>query len=96
MKAMQPDDRRRVKLEVKKEVDSYFEQRCTDLDVIVLFILHTVFGFGKVRLRRYFEGYLTVVRKLQDIYGGSYIYKMKEVLKKIGVDIEAWEREIKI
>ena len=94
MKAMLPDDRQRIKVEVQKEVDAYFERRCVDMDAMILWILHKQFGFGKDRLRRYFDGYVTEIRSLQDHYGEDASYMMREGLKRIGVDIEKWEREL--
>ena len=58
MKAMLPDDRQRIKVEVRKEADAYFERRCVDMDAMILWILHKQFGFGKDRLRRYLTGML--------------------------------------
>lgn len=94
MKAMLPGTQGRIKLEVKKEVDSYFLKRCLDMDTIVLWILHDSFGFGRNRLRRYFEGYITKVKQAQEAYGDVAYDKMREALTRIGVDIEEWEKEI--
>lgn len=95
MKASLPNDPRRIKLEVKKEGDKYFEERFTEIDTMILWILHIKFGFGKVRLRRYFDTYLHEAIEMQGRYGDSYVYKMQSELKKIGVDVVEWEKEIK-
>lgn len=94
MKAMLPGTVGRIKLEVIKEVDSYFERKCLDMDTVVLWILHSRFGFGPVRLRRFFDGYLKEVRELQDQYGDYAADRMREGLKRIGVDVGAWEKEV--
>lgn len=95
MKAMLPGTQERIRLEVIKEVDSYFEKKCTDFDTMALWVLHAQFGFGKVRLRRYFENYIKKIKILQERYGDYTPDKMRDELKRIGVDVVAWEKEIK-
>lgn len=94
MKAMLPGTQGRIRLEVSKQVDSYFEKKCVDYDTTVLWILHVSKGFGKDRLRQYFNDYVTSVRAMQDRYGDCAYDKMREELKKIGVDVVAWEKEV--
>lgn len=95
MKAITPNDRARIPLEVRKEVDRYFEEKCLDTDTVILWILHKRFGFGPIRLRRYFDSYILEVKKQQEKYRDLTAEKMREALKhNIGVDVEAWEREV--
>lgn len=95
MKAVTPWDDRRLHLEVRKEVDNYFLKRCLDMDTLVLWILHKRFGFGPVRLRRYFDSYVCEYRKQHEQYRDVTYEKMREALKhNLGVDVEAWEREV--
>ena len=94
MKAMLPDDRKRIKVEVRKEVEACFERKCIDMDAMILWNLHKQFGFGKDRLRRYFDGYVKEIRALQELYGEYAWQKMRDELLRIGVDIEAWEKEL--
>lgn len=95
MKAITPNDRARIKLEVKKELDSFFERKAMDYDTYVFWVLHKWFGFGPVRLRRFFDRYVSDIRKHQDEYRDLTAEKMREALKhNIGVDVEAWEREV--
>lgn len=95
MKAMLPNSQGRIKLEVIKEWERQNEEGYTEIDTLILWILHVKFGFGKIRLRRYFETYLHEAIEMQGRYGDSYVYKMQSELKKIGVDVVEWEKEIK-
>lgn len=94
VKAITPNDRARIKLEVKKEVDAFFNRKSMDYDTYVFWTLHKRFGFGPVRLRRFFDEYIAEIRKEQNTYRDLTAEKMREALKhNIGVDVEAWERE---
>lgn len=95
MKAITPNDRARIKLEVRKELDKIFERKSMDYDTYVFWTLYKKFGFGPVRLRRFFDDYILEIRKDQDQYRDLTAEKMREALKhNIGVDLEAWEREV--
>lgn len=95
MRAIMPNDRARIKLEVQKEVEAFFNRKSMDYDTYVFWILHKSFGFGPVRLRRFFKEYITEIRKEQNTYRDLTAEKMREALKhNIGVDVEAWEKEV--
>ena len=94
MKAILPNTRARIRLEAAKEVEAIFERKCIDYDTAVLWNLHVSKGFGKERLRQYFDDYVSNVREIQDRYGDYAADKMRQELKKIGVDIMAWEKEV--
>ena len=96
MKAITQNDPKRLRLEVKKQFDKYVEEKFTDMDTVILWNLHETFGFGKVKLRRYFDSYMTKVKQAQDDYGDVTYFKMREALKRIGVDVEEWEKEINV
>ena len=79
---------------MRKEVDRQFKEKCLDVDTVILWILHKQFGFGPIRLRKYFDAYILEVKKQQEKYKDLTAEKMREALKhNIGVDVEAWERE---
>ena len=94
MKAMLPGTQGRIRLEVAKQVDSYFEKKCLDYDTMNLWNLHISSGYGKDRLRKHFEDYVKNVRAMQERYGDCAADKMRKELERIGVDVEAWEREL--
>lgn len=65
----------------------------------VLWVLHEEFGFGKDRLKRYFDAFDKTLNDLDDYY------QMEEKdekllctykLQSIGVDISKWEQEAKV
>lgn len=63
----------------------------------VLWTLHVTFGFGKCRLRRMWEEYDRMHLELRKYYelrdDTETCFVCREQLKRIGVDIDEWERE---
>lgn len=68
-----------------------------DMDAAVLWALHRKFGFGKKRLRRFFEMFAEVHEELRKHYelddDDNGIWLCRKLLKEYGVDVEAWEKE---
>lgn len=74
------------------ELDAQFS---TDLDATVLWVLQIGFGFGEKRLRRYWELFIEAHKYLREHYGeGDGPYKCRMELKKIGVDVDKWNKEL--
>lgn len=66
-----------------------------NMDASILWTLHRTFGFGKKRLRRFYEAFSKERTALEEHYemGGEANYLCRVQLKKIGVDIDAWNKE---
>lgn len=66
-----------------------------EADALALWTLHECFGFGKGRLRRFYNGYLALYQSAKDKYGSvdDSDYAYVEALKSIGVDIVGWNKE---
>lgn len=68
-----------------------------DMDAAVLWSLHETFGFGKKRLRRFYEAFTVQHEALRDHYkldDDTNTWICRHLLKeKVGVDLEAWEKE---
>lgn len=85
--------------EVKKQIVKASEEYAHNLDVLVLYVLHTRFGFGKKRLKQFFNAFSEEHKSLIDYYemGDDDIWLAKQKLLDIGVDVDKWnEEEIKI
>ena len=72
------------------------EKLGNNMDASALYALHRAFGFGKKRLRRFYDAFIEERKKLTEYYemDGDADYLCKVQLKKIGVDIEAWNKEL--
>ena len=95
MKAKRPfmmskNQRCRMNEEIEKEIDAKLQAEVTQIDAVILWTLHLCFGFGKKRLRRFYDFFVK-------LSGVNDRWKIRadniELLKGIGVDIEEWNRE---
>lgn len=96
MKAMMPlrnESRARIKAEATRQVNEILLRKCTDLDTVVMWILHRRFGFGKDRCKRFFDEYKPITQKFSERYGDGKYFKMREDLLRDGIDIEKWEND---
>ncbi|MBE6724938.1 MAG: hypothetical protein E7576_07055 [Ruminococcaceae bacterium] len=68
-----------------------------ELDAMVLYILHTEFGFGEKRLRRFYDRFSEGLRELGERYAmneyDEKIWLCQRKLKEAGIDISKWEEE---
>ena len=84
--------------EINKQILEHDSSFSVDSDAAVLWTLHTVFGFGKKRLRRFWEACYSEHQNVREYYMAdsseetAWICRSK--LKEIGVDIEKWYKEI--
>ncbi|MCM1524031.1 MAG: hypothetical protein NC120_06195, partial [Ruminococcus sp.] len=65
---------------------------------MVLWVLHEEFGFGKKRLRKFFDRFSVSLDKLIQWYemdGSDRTWLCSYKLKGIGVDVEEWNGERK-
>lgn len=62
---------------------------------VILWELHQTFGFGKDRLRRFYDNYDPAWKALRDHYeltDAEVEFVVVQQLRDIGVDLEEWER----
>lgn len=87
---MSKNQRGRMNEEIEKEIDAKLQAEVTQIDAVILWTLHLCFGFGKKRLRRFYDFFV----KLSNVNDRWKIRADNiELLKGIGVDIEEWNRE---
>lgn len=84
--------------EINRQILEHDEMFAVDNDATVLWTLHTCFGFGKKRLRRFWEACLKEHARLREYYqmepdDDGWLYRYK--LKQIGVDVQAWYDELR-
>lgn len=88
---------RTIRREVDKAILKADREYSGNFAAGVLWTLHVVFGFGRVRLRRMWDEYVRVHRELREFYefrdGTETCFVCKEQMKRIGVDIDEWEKE---
>ena len=82
--------------EIKKQIVEHDHRFDIDKESMILWMLHTEFGFGPKRLRRAWELFYAETLKLREYYlmdqeDDGWLARQK--LKDIGCDIEEWYRE---
>ena len=89
-------ERKALDKEIRRQIIELDKQHSDDVDSMVLYTLHTRFGFGKKRLRQFYEALLQEHDKLVHHYDmpDDYPWLCKHKLKEIGVDIEQWNQEL--
>jgi len=68
-----------------------------DVDAMILYVLHAHYGWGKKRLREFWDVFIEEHRELRNHYEmhspGDNAYLARRKLQEIGVDVMAWEAE---
>lgn len=76
--------------EIDRQIAEQNAKNDNGFDAAVLWVLHICFGFGEKRLRKFYDMFrATVMNSDKWMYGRTEI----EMLKGIGVDIEAWNKQ---
>lgn len=81
---------------INKQIAEADAKYCTEVDAVVLWTLHRELGFGPTRLRRFWEALYQNHNEMVERYGmpGEYPWICTYKLKEIGVDVEAWNKEL--
>ena len=90
-------ERKAMTIEINRQIAASMRDMEDESTAIVLWILHKQFGFGKKRLRRFYEEYVPEIRKLTDAYDMSDSdagWLASHKLEEKGIDIHKWSTEI--
>lgn len=81
--------------ELERQIRAWKDNNLTDYELAVLWTLHDTFGFGKDRLKKFFDAYEKMPQKFLDEYDGigTVDFIAHDKLKKIGVNIFEWRKE---
>lgn len=83
-------ERKAMDEEIQKQMDEARVKDADEFDAAVLWAMHLCFGFGKKRLRRFYDFFRALyLSSNRWNFGRSEI----ELLRGIGVDIEVWNRD---
>lgn len=89
-------ERLAMNIEINRQIVEADRKYTNDIDAMVLYTLHVHLGFGKKRLRRFWEAfqqeYKALVEHYQMLDDGAWLCQRK--LKDIGVDVEEWNKEV--
>lgn len=88
-------ERKAMDMEINRQIVEADRRYADDIDAMVLYTLHVHLGFGKKRLRKFYDAFSAEHDRLIQYYQmpDDYTWLCKEMLKRIGVDVEAWNKE---
>lgn len=86
-------ERKVLNEEIRRQCVEQTEQYEVELDVAVLYALHSAFGFGKIRLERFYKEMFRLRNEMKARYGTSADDTMGDFamyikLKERGVDVQ--------
>ena len=86
-------EKKAMDMEINRQIVEADRRYADDIDAMVLVHL----GFGKKRLRKFYDAFSAEHDRLIQYYQmpDDYTWLCKEMLKRIGVDVEAWNKERK-
>ncbi len=87
--------RKAMRQEIGRQLVEMNEKFQRSYDATVLYALHISGGYGKKRLRRFYDAYVAEISKMKEFYETDDIagWLCEKRLKAIGVDLEEWEKE---
>lgn len=88
-------EKKAMDMEINRQIVEADRLYTDDIDATVLYTLRVHLGFGKKRLRKFYDAFSAEHDRLIQYYQmpDDYTWLCKEMLKRIGVDVEAWNRE---
>ena len=88
-------ERKAMEIEINRQLVEVDRRYTDDIDAMVLYTLHVHLNFGKKRLRKFYNALSAEHDRLIQHYQmpDDYTWICKEMLKRIGVDVEAWNKE---
>ena len=88
-----------IDAEIKQRLAEYDKANTMEIDAMVLWVLYSQFGFGKKRLRRFFDAFTVELEELLDRYvldNTDTAWLCTRKLKdRVGIDIYEWSEEDK-
>lgn len=91
---MTPNMRMAMDHEINQQCLEADERLALDIDTMVLWTLHRHLGFGVKRLHDFYVTMAAEHRRMREYYQMDDMYPERSKLKELGVDLEAWQKEV--
>lgn len=91
---MTPNMRMAMDHEINQQCLEADERLALDIDTMVLWTLHRHLGFGVKRLHDFYVAMAAEHRRMREYYQMDDLYPERSKLKELGVDLEAWQKEV--
>ena len=88
-------EQRAMDEEINRQIIERHRQFTDDFDYMVMKLLHDHFGFGPVRLRRFYDHFIKDNEALIEHYemADAGVYMARKEMDAIGCNIEKWNQE---
>ena len=86
-------EKKAMDIEIKRQLADYSRKHIDEIDSMILWNLHEIFGFGTKRLKRFYDGFHVEMDALINRYeldGSDQAWLCSEKLKNLGIDINDW------
>lgn len=84
-------------MEIQRQCAEFDKKNAREIDAMVLWVLHEVFGFGPDRLHKFYNSFNGQVEALAERYqmtdDGDQVWLCLHKLKEYGINLEEWEKE---
>ena len=90
-------EKKAMNMEIRRQLAEMDKKNMEEIDATVLYVLMTEFGFGKKRLRRFHDTFGEKITELVLRYQMSSddnVWLCTEMLKRRGIDINQWNKEL--
>lgn len=91
---MTPEMQMAMTHEINQQCLEADERLALDIDTMVLWTLHRHLGFGVKRLHDFYVAMAAEHRRMREYYQMDDMYPERSKLKELGVDLEAWQKEV--
>lgn len=91
-------EKKAMNIEIQRQLAEYERKRIEEIDSMILWVLHSEFGFGPERLKRFYDRFANSIDELIKRYemeDEDQIWLCTHMLKEYGVNIEKWHNERK-
>lgn len=88
-------EKKAMDIEIKRQMAEYDRKHANEIDALVLWILHSEFGFGLKRLKKFYDTFNPAIKDLIDRYeldDEDDVWICTRMLKEYGADIEEWNK----
>lgn len=89
-------EKKAMNMEIQRQLAEYDSKHASELDALILWLLHEQFGFGPKRLKQFYDNFIPALEALIKRYemeDSDQIWLCTHMLKEYGVDIEKWRNE---
>lgn len=93
---MSAAEKKAMDMEIQKQLAEYDRKHAFEIDALILWVIRQVFGFGPIKLKRFYMRFHKEINALIERYeldDSNKIWLCTYMLKQEGIDIEEWRRE---